>query len=370
MVTGSALPGTALNANEIPLSVQTITADDLTRGGHASLLRALNTSANGVSFSDAQDNPFQPNVYYHGFQASPLGGDAQGLAVYVDGVRFNQPFGDAVAWDLIPDVAINAMTVEGSNPVFGLNALGGSISVQMKNGFNWDGAQLETFGGMFDRWGVTAQYGKQDGDFAVYAAGNAMRETGWRDFSPSRLGQGFVDLGWQHGQAEVHLDLTGADTNLTGNGTSPVELLKVDRAAVFTWPDNQQNTYGLANLHGTYQATDALSFQTNAYLGHLHQSTGNGDASDAEVCHHKTELCLDDGSILTDVNGNPIPNFLPKDATYAQLNQTATDSTSFGGAVQALLKGEVFGHDNQLLTGATYDAGRSRFAADSLLGQP
>ena len=368
VVTGSALPGTALNANEIPLSVQIITAADLTRGGSASLLRALSNSANGVSLSDAQDNPFQPNVYYHGFQASPLGGDAQGLAVYVDGVRFNQSFGDAVAWDLIPDVAINSMTVEGSNPVFGLNALGGSISVQMKNGFTWDGAQLETFGGMFDRWGVTAQYGKQDGDVAIYAAGNALHETGWRDFSPSRLGQGFVDLEWQHGKAEVHLDLIGADTNLTGNGTSPVELLKVDRAAVFTHPDKQKNTYGLANLFGTYQASNALSVQGNVYLGHLHQSTGNGDASDAKTCHSHKFLCLDDGSILTDINGDPIPNFLPKGATYAQLNQTATDTTSFGGSVQAMLKGAVFGHDNQLLAGATYDAGRSRFAADSLLG--
>ncbi|HTT98850.1 MAG TPA: TonB-dependent receptor [Rhizomicrobium sp.] len=368
VVTGSALPGTSLNANEIPLSVQTISADDLTRGGQASLLRALDSSANGISFSDAQDNPFQPNVYYHGFQASPLAGDAQGLAVYVDGVRFNQSFGDAVAWDLIPDVAINSMTVEGSNPVFGLNALGGSISVQMKNGFTWDGAQLEAYGGMFDRWGVTAQYGRQDGDFAFYVAGNAMHETGWRDFSPSRLGQGFADLGWQHGQAELHLDIIGADTNLTGNGTSPVELLKVDRAAVFTWPDNQENSYGLANLHGSFQATSALSFQGNAYVGHLHQTTGNGDASDADPCHHKTELCLDDGSILTDVNGDPIPNFLGKGGVYSQLNQTATDSTSFGAAAQAVLKGDVFGVDNQILAGVTYDAGRSQFAADSLLG--
>src|SRR6202000_1337748 len=150
--------------------------------------------------------------------------------------------------------------------------------------------------------GVTAQYGRQDGDFAFYAAGNTMHESGWRDFSPSRLGQTFADFGWRHGQAEVHLDLIGSDTNLTGNGTTPVQLLAVDRAAVFTWPDNQKNTYGLANLHGTYQATDALSLQGNVYLGHLHQSTGNGDASDADTCHHKTELCLDDGSVLTDVN--------------------------------------------------------------------
>ncbi len=368
VVTASALPGTALDPNTVPLSTQIITAADLTRGGPASILRGLDDSVNGVSFSDAQDNPFQPNVYYHGFQASPLAGDAQGLAVYVDGVRFNQSFGDAVAWDLIPDIAVSNVTVEGSNPVFGLNALGGSISVQMKNGFTWDGTEMEASGGSFDRYGGAFQYGRQDDDTSFYAAGDAMHETGWRDFSSSRGAQLYTDLGWRHGQAEVHLDLIGADTNLTGNGTTPVQLLAVDRAAVFTWPDNQENSYGLANLHGTFQATDALSLQANAYLSHLHQTTGNGDASDADPCHHKTELCLDDGTILTDIDGNPIPNFLGKDGTYAQLNQTATDSTSFGGAVQGLLKGVLFGHDNQLLAGATYDAGRSRFSADSLLG--
>jgi outer membrane receptor protein involved in Fe transport len=368
VVTASALPGTVLDPNQIPLSTTVLTADDLNRMGPASLLRALNQSANGVSMSDAQDNPFQPNVYYHGFQASPLGGDAQGLAVYVDGVRFNQSFGDAVAWDLIPDIAVKSLTVEGSNPVFGLNALGGSISVQMKDGFGFDGTEADVSGGSFDRWQTEFQFGRQDGDFSIYAAGNALHETGWRDFSPSRVGQLFTDLGWQHGQAEVHLDLIGADTFLTGNGTSPVQLLAVDRAAVFTWPDNQRNTYGLANLRGTYQASDALSLQGNAYLGHLHQTTGNGDASDADTCHHNQFLCLDDGTILDDINGNPIPNFLPTSSTYAQLNQTAADSTSFGAAAQAVLKGDVFGFDNQLLAGASYDAGRSRFSADSLLG--
>ncbi|HVU22292.1 MAG TPA: TonB-dependent receptor [Rhizomicrobium sp.] len=368
VVTASALPGTVLNADEVPLGVQTITAQDLTRGGAASLLRALNASANGVSQSEAQDNPFQPNVYYHGFQASPLAGDAQGLAVYVNGVRFNQSFGDAVAWDLIPDIAINTLTVEGSNPVFGLNALGGSISVQMKNGFNWNGAEIEGSGGMFDRYQGAFQYGRQDGDTSLYVAGNALHETGWRDFSPSRLGQVFTDLGWHHGQAEVHLDLMGADTSLTGNGTSPVELLKVDRAAVFTWPDTQKNTYGLANLFGSYQASDAVSLQANVYLGHLHQRTLNGDASDAERCHSRQFLCLADGSLLTDINGDPVPNFLGRNGTYAQLNRTGTDTTMFGGSAQALLKGSLFGHDNQLLAGVTYDAGRSEFAAQSEIG--
>ena len=368
VVTASALPGATIDPNRIPTATQTLTSEDISRTGVASLLRALDQGGSGVSLSNAQDNAFQPNLYYRGFQASPLAGDAQGLAVYVDGVRFNQSFGDAVAWDLIPDIAVDQVTVEGSNPVFGLNALGGSISLRLKDGFGWDGAEAEASGGSFDRYDAAFQYGRQDGDLSFYAAGNALHETGWRDHSPSRLGQLFTDLGWRHGNAEIHLDFIGADTNLTGNGTSPVELLAVDRAAVFTWPDNQKNTYGLANLFGTWQASPALSLQGNLYIDHLRQRTGNGDASDAEPCDDGTGLmCLDDDDVLTDIDGDPIPDFL-NGGTYAQLNLTSTSTTGFGGAAQALYKGALFGRDNQLLAGASYDGGRTDFSARSELG--
>ena len=367
VVTAGPLPGAAIDPNQIPTATQTISADDISRTGPASLLRALDQSGTGVSLSNAQDNAFQPNLYYRGFQASPLAGDAQGLAVYLDGVRFNQSFGDAVAWDLIPDIAIAQVTVEGSNPVFGLNALGGSISLRLKDGFSWDGADVEASGGSFDRYDAALQYGRQDGDISFYGAGNTLHETGWRDHSPSRLGQLFTDFGWRHGGAEIHLNLVGADTNLTGNGTSPVELLAVDRAAVFTWPDNQKNTYGLANLLGTYQVSPALSLQGNVYVDHLRQRTANGDASDAQPCGDGSGLmCLNDNT-LTDVNGDPIPDFLDG-GIYAQLNQTSTRSTGFGGAAQALYKGVLLGRDNQLLAGASYDGGRTEFSASSELG--
>ena len=82
-----------------------------------------------------QGNPFQPDVNYRGYTASPLLGTPQGLSVYMDGVRLNQPFGDVVSWDLIPRLAIASMTLmPGSNPLFGLNTLGGALSIQTKDG--------------------------------------------------------------------------------------------------------------------------------------------------------------------------------------------------------------------------------------------
>ncbi len=71
---------------------------------------------------------FSRTSFTHGFLALPLQGNPQGLAAYLNGVRFNQPFGGTVNWDLIPDMAIDGMDPVGSNPIFGLNALVGVIS--------------------------------------------------------------------------------------------------------------------------------------------------------------------------------------------------------------------------------------------------
>ena len=117
----------------------------------------------GVSRSDQTGNPFQPNIDYRGFTASPVPGTPQGLAVYQNGARINETFGDTVNWDLIPQMAINRMTLSPNNPVYGLNALGGAISIEMKNGFNYQGAQAEVTGGSFGRIGASAQAGGQRG---------------------------------------------------------------------------------------------------------------------------------------------------------------------------------------------------------------
>ncbi len=366
VVTATALPGATIDPAKIPANVQSLSSAELSRFGSANALQALENGAAGVSIADAQDNPLQPNLFYRGFEASPLGGDAQGLAVYVNGARLNQPFGDTVNWDLIPDIAISGLTLEGSNPVFGLNALGGSISVQMKNGFNWQGMEAEALGGSFGHAQGSVQIGGNDGVRSFYAAATALNDDGWRDHSPSRALQGLADFGWRGQGSEIHLDIIGAATALTGNGPAPVELLAADRSAVFTFPDKTDNHYARANLFGSTQIDPALSLQANVYLSRLRQSTFNGDASDAEPCGAGL-LCLEDGTVLTDRNGNPIPDFLD-DGDYAQLNLTSTDTLGFGGSLQTSYKHALFGLPNHLLTGASYDAGRSDFAAQSDIG--
>src|SRR5262245_56756042 len=135
------LPGSEIARDKVPTANFVLSGEEALRpNGIPSGLDALEADIGGVTLSNAHVNPFQPKLTYRGFEASPLVGNPQGLAVYVNGARFNQPFGDTTNWDLIPSVAVNRITLEGSNPAFGLNALGGSIAIEMKNGFNYQGA--------------------------------------------------------------------------------------------------------------------------------------------------------------------------------------------------------------------------------------
>jgi iron complex outermembrane recepter protein len=143
------LIGSGLDRNLVPAQTNVLNQQDLRREGMPQLVRSLERKVGSVSSVSASGNPFQPTLFYRGFAALPLQGTPQGLAVYLNGMRFNQPFGDTVYWDLIPDVAIDSVNLEGSNPVFGLNALGGSINVRLKNGFNFKGLEAAVAGGSF-----------------------------------------------------------------------------------------------------------------------------------------------------------------------------------------------------------------------------
>ena len=113
--------------------MQTLSAQTIEDTNAIDLTDAMKRRLNGVYVNENQNNPFQPDVNYRGYTASPLVGAPAGLSVYLDGVRQNQPFGDVVQWDLIPKVAIATMElIPGSNPVYGLNTLGGAIAVQTK----------------------------------------------------------------------------------------------------------------------------------------------------------------------------------------------------------------------------------------------
>src|SRR5262249_6261656 len=159
----------------------------------------------------------------------------------------------------------------GSSPVFGLNALGGALSVRMKNGFTYHGAEIDLLGGSFNHYQANLQYGIESGNVAAYAAATGLHEGGWRDLQSSNIRNVFGDIGWRGNRGEVHFNVTAADNTLNGPGTSPIELLAVDPRAQFTAPNLVKNKYARVNLSGSYDITDTTAMQGLAYYTYFQQ---------------------------------------------------------------------------------------------------
>ena len=371
----SPLLGSGVARDTVPAETSVLNRGDLTRGGTTTpdAVRALNEQVGGVNLDSASGNPYQPTLYYHGFEASALQGTPQGLAVYVNGVRFNQAFGDTVNFDLLPNMAIDQMNLVGSNPVFGLNALGGALSVQLKNGFTYQGGELELHGGSFGTFGGGFQFGKQSGDTAMYVAVSGMHQNGWRDLQSSDLENFYGDVGWRGNAGELHFSTLLANSRLNGPGTSPVELLSADPAAQFTGPNAIYNTFMQVSLSGNLAISDTISIQAATYYNNFLQRVTNGNAANDFPCNDGSGLlCSDPGPPpvpSTTRGGGTIPAFLgPNPFSYSELDNQATNTNGYGASVQATDTQTVFGFNNHLVVGVSFDGAQTEFTGVSFIG--
>ncbi len=279
VVSVTPLPGTDLSRDEIPAPVQAASAKDIEGSGALDLSDFLNKRFNGVYVNENQANPFQPDINYRGYTASPLLGTPEGISVYMDGVRQNQPFGDIVSWDLIPRIAIEELELTpGSNPLYGMNTLGAAIAIQTKDGLSHPGTSISANGGMFGRRAVEAEHGGSNSKgLNWYVAGNLYKEDGWRQFSPSTVRQSFGKLGWQRGKTLLGLSFSYADNNMTGNGVQDFRLLEKNYASVYTIPDITRNHSPSITFSARHDATANLSFSGVAYFRYVRSDAVNGN---------------------------------------------------------------------------------------------
>ena len=160
VVATTPLADVTIPIEEIAAPVQTLSGEAIDNSGALDLSSYLNRRLNGVHVNEVQNNPLQPDVSYRGYTASSLLGTPQGLSVYMDGVRLNQPFGEVVSWDLIPRMAIfSGALMPGSNPLFGLNTLGGALSIQTKDGRNSPGTTVQVMYGSDVRRSLEFEHG-------------------------------------------------------------------------------------------------------------------------------------------------------------------------------------------------------------------
>lgn len=358
--------GGSIEADKLPTPVQTVTSDELEKSQSLSLADYLNRYLGSVTVNEAQNNPLQPDIYYRGFVASPLMGMPQGLSTYVNGVRFNEPFGDSVNWDLLPQGAIDSMAMYSSNPVYGLNSLGGSLAIKTKTGFSAPKHQVEVYGGSFGRISEELTTGWNNGTWGYFLDLNHFDEDGWRNFSPTKADRAFGTLSWRGDKGSLDLTLGGNDNNMLGNGATPIQLLNENRKAIFTHPDQTITRMFFSELSGSYDVTDNIEVSGNGYFRQNRMKTFNGDNSDYAACANGSGLLCSDETPVMDTNGNII---LANDAVEgATRNSSATQMRGKGGSLQTAFTGDLFKHGNNLTVGTSYDVSEIHYSADTELG--
>ena len=285
VVIGVAPADAGLELGKIPYPVQTADSESIANDVATSLADFLRGAFGSVSLNDAQNNPLQPDLQYRGFTVSPLLGLAQGMAVYQNGVRINEPLGDTVNWDLLPQSAIdNIALTGGATPLFGLNSLGGSMVVNMKDGFGHEGFRADLSAGSFGRSRASFEFGGNDGSFGYYLNVEDFREDGWRDSSESDAFNVYGSLGWRGDLGQVNLNYQRGESELIGNGSSPVELLAINRAAIFTGPDITAHDMDMLSLDFSTEISDNSSISGAVFLRRNDTHSFNGDASEFGIC--------------------------------------------------------------------------------------
>jgi outer membrane receptor protein involved in Fe transport len=364
------LAGGDIEADKTPASVNVVDASQIKRTESLNISDSLVKYVPGIIVNEVAGNPFQPDVQFRGFVASPVSGTPQGLAVYQNGVRVNEAFGDTVNWDLIPTAAIQSVTVVTNNPAFGLNALGGAVDVQMKDGFKYHGAEIDTMGGSFGRVQSSLQWGKQVDDFAVYAALEGLHDDGFRNFQTSNVRRFYGDIGARNDQAEFHLNMGVADNDFGAAATTPAELLQQYWGATYTTPQTSTNQVGYANLTGKLEVSPTWTLDGVAHVRIFDQKTQDGNPTGTQPCAaDATLLCYgDDSTPANGLNGAQLANPFDPNAVLGENDRTTTHSTTTGFSLQATNTDQLFGHNNHFVVGTSFDYSVTNFTASAELG--
>ena len=347
VISTTPLPGIGTPIDQVPGNVQAITGATIEQQQAPVLSDFLNNNIGSVNMGSGQANEFMPDLNFRGFTASPQLGVPQGISVFLDGVRINEAFGDTVNWDLIPEQAISTVNlIPGSNPVFGLNTLGGALSVNTKSGKEYPGAALILQGGSWDRKNATAEFGGRKGPWDLYILGNYLDEDGWRDHSTTRIQQLFGKVGYETGDFDADLSYSFADNKLEGTQTSPLSLLNANREAAYTYPDITQNRLDFLNLRLSKVLADDKILAGNVYYRKFKSNNFSSNVNDA----------FDGTGPGDDCNGTPGDTECP-----ASNDKSEIDTDGLGGTLQFTLLRQLFARDNKLTVGATYDEGKTRF---------
>lgn len=396
----SPVAGSDLPIEKVPTSVGRASSEDFNRTREIGAQQTLQATVPGVFMNDSQGNTFQGGVQFRGFESSPINGAPQGIAVYQNGTRINEVFGDVVNWDFLPSNAIDSITVLGSNPVYGLNAIGGAIGITMRDGFNFQGVELDTRFGSYGRKQGSAAAGAQAGNWGIFGAIEGIKDDGYRDFGDSEIKRMYADLGYRTSQSEFHLSFTGADNRVGVTAAAPDVILDLDWGNTFTSPQINENEMWMTQLSGVVKATSTLTLAGQAYYRNFKQDKVDGNILDVTACRRpgganptqaqiatrNNRICVEEGGVVEPLVTKPLVagddpraivrselGLLPANAggendRFGVIDSVKQDNESFGGSVQAVDRSTLFGLRNQFLIGGSWDHGEVSYNTSSQLG--
>ncbi len=274
--------GLGTDRDLLPYPVQVASDKTIRKAGGENLAEFMAHHLGGVNANEVSGSPFQSDITFRGFRASPVLGSSQGISVYLDGVRVNEPFGDVVNWDMVPEAAIADLTlVTGANPLYGLNTLGGALAFRTKSGLTDPGGEAEFSISSQGRRRADIAWGRQGEDgWHSFVGTTLFDDEGWREHSAGRLGNVFVKLGRSAGATDWSVSLLGGRSRVLGNGLLPDALYQDARRAVYTYPDTTRNRLlqGMLNITHRFGRDSELGVVT--YVRNSRRDTVNGDVNE------------------------------------------------------------------------------------------
>ncbi|PWF55616.1 TonB-dependent receptor [Massilia glaciei] len=355
------LDGLGIDRRLLPYPVQQAGAEAIRKAQAENLADFMARNLNGVNVNETSGSLFQNDITFRGFRASPVLGSAQGISVYLDGVRVNEPFGDVVNWDMLPEAAVGkVLLVPGSNPMYGLNTLGGALALSTKDGLADPGLEFGLSAGSGARRRADLSYGVRDADRRhAFVAATLFDDGGWRDHSRGRLANLFLKVGQSSGATDWHVSLLGGRSALRGNGVLPDGLYRQARRAVYTHPDTTDNRLLQGGLGASHRFGARRTLTGTLYARNSRRDGVNGDIGEdyADYVEDCGDGFLGDGGALdpaecrlTRAEGAALHT--------AQLNTSSTRQSGQGASVNL----GVDAGAHRINAGITFDRNSIGFA--------
>ncbi len=265
-VVGSILPSAGpVVGSGVPARVTVLNRRDI-EANEPRLLTDLLVNQAGFSSYDDLGAAAKMSLSSRGFFASPVVGLPQGISVFLDGVRQNEPDAAQVNFDLLPMEHLTRIELlSGTASLLGRNSLGGAINLVSNPGGGPTRGELEVSGGNYRTLGTDGSVSGSlgSGKWSYYAGAGYDREDGWRQDTRSKQVNGFFNIGRLTDRWGLRVQGYAARSRARAAGSLPESVFRVNPDSNLTSGDYEDlNNLQLALSGYTRSAHSQLSVST------------------------------------------------------------------------------------------------------------